>query len=93
MTPDRIAECHAVTVALESRIRELVAQRQRDRLWMRATWTPARHARETELRALLAVHRTGRRLARESIERVDPVSVAKAYADWTSGELVAGFGR
>jgi hypothetical protein len=69
MTPDRIAEAHAVTVALESRIAALLEQRAWDRRWMRATWTPARHDRETELRALLAVRRTGKRLAREAVER------------------------
>jgi hypothetical protein len=78
MTP---VEAHAIAVALESRISALLAQRQADRRWMRADWTPARHARETLLRELLAVHRTGRRLARETVEREDAVTAAKAYAE------------
>jgi len=67
MTPDRIAETHAVTVAIESRIAVLWKQRQRDRI--RADWSPARHDRETELRALLRLLHVGRRLARQTLER------------------------
>jgi hypothetical protein len=62
-TPEAIA----IAVTVEARIAVLWRQRQRDR--RQATWTPARHDRETELRALLAVRRTGRRLARQAVER------------------------
>ena len=79
MSSDRAIEAQAIAVALEARIHQLIEQRAWDRRWMRADWTPARHARETELRALLAVHRTGRRLARAAVERADPVTAAKAY--------------
>jgi hypothetical protein len=83
MTP---IETHAIAVALESRIHQLLQQRQRDRRWMRADWTPARHARETLLRELLAVHRTGRRLARATVERAQqPVGVA--FHDWQAGPV------
>jgi len=82
MTPDRIAETHAVTVAIESRIAVLWKQRQRDRI--RADWSPARHDREVELRALLRLLHVGRRLARESVERADPVTAAMSWHDWQS---------
>jgi len=102
MTPDRAIESHAVTVAVEARITELLAQRRWDRRW-RADWSPARHAREAELRALVRLVRTGRRLARETLERQDAVSAAKAdqsrsdYHGWqaagpvTEPELFAGY--
>jgi len=92
MTPDRAIEAHAITVAVEARIMELLAQRRWDRRW-RADWSPARHARETELRALVRLVRTGRRLARETLERqlaeidrlfpeqADPLTAAKAVSD------------
>lgn len=73
-------EAHAVAATVEARISELLAQRQRDRLW-RADWTPARHRREDELRALVRLVRCGRRLARRAVERADPVTSAKAYAE------------
>ena len=80
--------------ALLGRIRVLREQRHRDRKDPRsADWSPARHDREVELRALIAVLRTGRRLAREAEERDDAISQSKRYADWTSGELVVGWGR
>lgn len=91
MTP---VEAHAVTITIETRVAVLRDQRHRDRKDPRsADWSPARHDREVELRALIALLRTGRRLARQVEERLDPVTMAGAYADWTSGELVAGFGR
>lgn len=92
---------HAVTASVEARISELLKQRQRDRRSaFRAHWTPARVARETELRALVRVVRSGRRLARATIERQDAATAAKArsYHDWqaagpvTEPELIAGYG-
>jgi hypothetical protein len=96
MTPDRIAEAHAVTVALESRIHELAVHRNWYVVnrWARGPeWDEMRRDDRLELRALIRLAHKGKRLAREAVERTDAVSIAKAYADWTSGELVAGFGR
>ena len=56
----------AIAVTLEARIVTLWEQEVRDRRWMRADWTPARHNRKTELLALLAIRRTARRLARQT---------------------------
>jgi hypothetical protein len=82
MTTDRAIVAHAVTVAIESRIAVLWKQRQRDRKsHYRADWTPARHDRDVELRSLLRLLHVGRRLARESVEREDAVTAAKAYAE------------
>ena len=93
MTTNRSIECHAVTLAVEARIAVLWAQRQRDRRSAyRAHWSPARHDREVELRALVRVLRTGRRLARQTVERQDAITAAK-HSEWTNGELVAGFGK
>jgi hypothetical protein len=95
---------HAITATVEARIRQLWQQRQRDRRSaMRATWSPARVARETELRALVRLCRSGRRLARQTQERADALSAAKAYRDLgyhaaqaagpiTEPELFAGYG-
>lgn len=83
MTPDRILESHAVTVTLETRAHQLWEQEKWDRRWMRATWTPARLNRRTELLALLAIRRTGRRLARAA---PDPMDQYKSYHDWQSSE-------
>lgn len=71
----------AVTVTLETRIRGLWQQRQHDRRWLGAEWTPARHDRETELRAFLRLRSSARRLARRTVEQADPVTAAKAYAE------------
>jgi hypothetical protein len=78
MTPT-IAQ--AIAVTLEARAHQLWEQEVRDRRWMRADWTPARHNRVMLLRELLAIRRTARRLARETVERQDPLTAAKAYAD------------
>jgi hypothetical protein len=70
----------AVAASVEGRIAELWKQRQRDRRVAGATWSPARLARETELRALVRLARSGRRLARRTEEQRDALSAAKAYA-------------
>jgi hypothetical protein len=100
---------HAVAASVEARIAELWKQRQRDRRdWRTAgvTWSPARIAREAELRALIRLARAGRRLANR-IEQRDAVTAAKAaddrsYHDWqaagpasgpiTEDELWGGYG-
>ncbi len=88
---------HAVAAVLEARIAALWKQRQRDRRWEGARWSPARHRREDELRMLVTIARTGRRLARQAeAAKPDPMDQAKSFAEWsawTEGELVAGFGR
>jgi hypothetical protein len=61
MTPDPIAQ--AIAATLETRALALWQQEKWDRRWMRATWTPARHNRMTELLALLAIRRTARERA------------------------------
>lgn len=71
---------NAVAVSVEARICQLLTQRQRDRHGhYAAEWSPARVGRETELRALIALVRQGRRLARR--EQADPITAAKAYAE------------
>jgi hypothetical protein len=81
MTP---IEAQAIAITLETRAHALWEQEKRDRRWMRATWTPARHNRRTELLALLAIRRTARRLARETVEREDAVTQGLAWHDWQS---------
>jgi hypothetical protein len=80
---------HALRVVIEERIAELLRWRR----WYRARpdWASfmglaQQHA--AELRALLRLRRVARRLAAP-----DPLTQAKGYADWTSGELVAGWGK
>ena len=90
-------EAHAVTSVVETRISVLLAQRQRDRLVAGPAYSPARIARDTELRALIRLVRSGRRLARQTVERTDPVTQGLAYHDWqaagpvTEAELIAGY--
>ena len=72
---------HAVATSIEARIAALWRQRHIDRRINGATWSPARHRREIELRALVAIARSGRRLARAA-ERADPVTEAKSWHDW-----------
>ena len=91
-TTDRTIECHAVTLAVEAEIAVLWAQRQRDRRWYGAAWSPGRHERDAELRALVRILRTGRRLARRTVEQQDAITASK-HVEWTAGELVAGFGK
>ena len=55
---------HALAATVEARAMALWKQEKRDRRYMRATWTAARHDRVTELRALLALRRSAKRLAR-----------------------------
>jgi len=81
MTTDRAITAHATLVTLETRALALWKQEVRDRRWMGADWSPARHNRRTLLLELLAIRRTGRRLARQTLERVDPITSAKAYAE------------
>lgn len=82
---------HAVTASLEGRISVLWQRRAVDRRVYGAAWPQGRHDREVELRALVAVARAGRRLARQTMEQADPVTVAKRYADWTEPELREAF--
>lgn len=86
-------EAQALAVTLEARALALWEQEKRDRRWMRATWTQARHDRMTELRALLAIRRSARRLARQQLvedlaaidrlfpEQADPITAALAEQD------------
>ena len=92
MTTNRSIECHALTVALEARVAVLWQQRQRDRRRDGAHWSPARHDREVELRALVRVLRTGRRLARRTIERQDAITASK-HVEWTESERALAWGR
>jgi len=87
MTP---TTAQAIAVTLEARIVILWEQEKRDRRWMRADWTPARHNRVMLLRELLAIRRTARRLARET---PDPYPADMTYQAWTNGELAEAFGR
>lgn len=80
----------ATEAALLSRISVLLQRRAVDRRVFGAAWPQARWDRHTELRALIAVARSGRRLAEA---RPDPIDAAKSYHDWTSGELSEAFGR
>ena len=79
MTPDPIAQ--AIAVTLEATAMALWEQEKWDRRWERANWSPARHNRRIELLALLRIRRTAKRLARETVEREDAVTAAKAYAE------------
>lgn len=75
-------ENHAIAVTVETRIRVLLEQRQRDRRSAYAAlWPATRVARETELRALVRLVRSARRLARRTQEQADALSAAKAYRD------------
>ena len=69
----------AIAITVQARVHTLWKQRQADRRW--AEWSPARHDREVELRALVRLLHVGRRLARAAQERADAVSAAKAYAE------------
>jgi hypothetical protein len=81
MTPDPIT-AQAIAITVQARVVVLWGQRQRDRRSpMRAEWSQARHDREVVLRELLRLLHVGRRLARETVEREDAVSAAKAYAE------------
>ena len=100
---------HAITVALEARIRELAKFHNWYVVnkWARGPeWDAMRHDDRTELRALLAVHRTGRRLARAEQaayladvdrlfpEQADPITAAKAdrdYHRWQAEGPIYGF--
>jgi len=77
MTADRAIEAHATLVTLETRALALWKQEVRDRRWMGADWSPARHNRRTLLLELLAIRRTGRRLARETLERAPVYASAR----------------
>ena len=92
MTTNRSIECHAVTLAVEAEIAVLWAQRQRDRRWYGAAWSPGRHEREAELRALVRILRTGRRLARRTVEQQDAITAAK-HVEWTESERALAWGR
>jgi hypothetical protein len=88
-------EAVALAATVTTRIRVLWQQRQRDK---RVVYhTPARHDRDVELRALIRLGRSARRLARRMEER-DAVTLAKGYHDWQAAgpvsepELIAGYG-
>ena len=53
-------------------------------------WRDLRIEADVELRTLRNLRRRAQRLAEA---RPDPITESKRYADWTQGELVAGFGR
>lgn len=103
MTADRIARAHATEVFLLGRIHELLVWRSWYRAHRWADWPDLRKENETELRALLAVARGGRCLARRMVERADPVTAAKSAAElnpypeppvgWQENELAAAWGR
>ncbi len=81
MTPDP----HRVVI--EERIGELLRWRTwyREHRW--AEWSDLRREDAAELRALVRLARRARRL------EADPLTLAKGYEDWTSGELQEAFGR
>lgn len=87
MNADRVIVAHATEAALLGRISVLWQRRAVDRRVYGASWPQARWDRHVELRALLAVRRSGRQLARRTTEQADPVTAAKRYADWTELEL------
>lgn len=71
----------AYRVALEERIAEL----WRWRTWYRqqrnsAHWSPLRHQHTDELRALVRIARSARRIARPIAARLDPIDLAAAAA-------------
>lgn len=76
-------EDHAYRIAIDERIRELIAWRR----WYRqhAEWgsfmvLAAEH--RAELRALLKLARQARRTARPVVERMDPMTEAEARYAW-----------
>jgi len=75
----------ALAVVVEARIGEL----WRERRWWRtnrwADWPDIRRDSDIELRALVRLARTARRLTAP-----DPVTAAKGYADWTEAEKAFG---
>lgn len=75
------------------RIHVLWRQRAVDRRVFGAAWPQGRWDRYTELRALVRVARSGRRLARQAEERADPVTAAKSYASWVEAEKAGAWGR
>ena len=79
-----------LAVAVERRIAEL----WRERAWWRANrwadWPDIRREHAVELRALVRLARTARRLAEA---RPDPLTESKRYDSWTAGELSEAFGR
>ncbi len=75
---------HAYAAVIETRIAELVKYRNWYIVtrWARGPeWDAWRHDDRTELRALLRLRRQARKLARETLERQDAMSAAKAYAE------------
>ncbi len=74
-------------VVVMDRISELLRWRiwYRDNRW--ADWSVERQAHMAELRSLVRLARQARKV------EADPLTLAKGYGDWTTGELVAGFGK
>ncbi len=84
-----------MTPALDTIVLERIAELLRYRSWYVRNpwargpeWDDMRHDDRVELRALVRLARKARKHPAP-----DPMDLAKSYADWTSGELVAGFGR
>lgn len=73
---------HAEAASLEARISVLWQRRAVDRRVFGASWPQSRWDRHVELLALVHVARSGRRLARRTIERADPLTAARSYHDW-----------
>lgn len=76
-------------------IDQRIADLAHDALWYKAQanprhWRDLRIEADVERRALLRLRRIARTLADT---RPDPITTAKAYDDWTSGELAEAFGR
>lgn len=90
-----VVEAHAVVATIEARISELWALRQRDR--RTAHWSQGRLRREAELRTLVRLVRSGRRMARAAREEAVAPN-GTGYHDWqaagpvTEAELFAGYG-
>ena len=68
-------QAHRVTI--EARIDVLLQRRKVDRRV--ATWSQGRHDREVELRALVRLARSARKLAAAA---PDPMEQYKSYHDW-----------
>ena len=77
-----VEQCYRVTV--EARIDVLLQRRKVDRRL--ATWTQGRKDREVELRALVRLARSARKLAASA---PDPMDAYKSYHDWQIAGPVA----
>ncbi len=74
-------------VVIEERVAELWRWRRwyREHRW--AEWSDLRRENYVLLRELVKLAREARKV------EADPVTLAKGYEDWTTGELVAGSGK